>query len=360
MGASPTQIPIFDGHNDALTAANRELLVTGGGDGHLDLPRMRQGHVRGGIFAVFVESRDEHLDLSPEPGVPYVHPLPPRVQHSRAAGITATTAGHLLALEREGAVRVARSIADVDAAATDDGAPAVVLHFEGAEAIDRGLASLETWYAAGLRSLGPVWSRSNAFGHGVPFAFPSSPDTGPGLTPAGHRTRTPLRGARDRGRPEPPQRGRLLGRRAARCWPADRQPYRGSCAIRMLTQPHRRADRRGGGLRWAGRHRVRLLLPAGGLRQRAGDDAAAADRRPRPLRRRPRRHRARRLRLGLRRRHDPDRSSAMSPATRSCSRHCAERGSRRARSERSPGTTGGACSTAGGDSGGRPSSGTAA
>lgn len=185
MGASPTQIPIFDGHNDALTAANRELLVTGGGDGHLDLPRMRQGHVRGGIFAVFVESRDEHLDLSPEPGVPYVHPLPPRVQHSRAAGITATTAGHLLALEREGAVRVARSIADVDAAATDDGAPAVVLHFEGAEAIDRGLASLETWYAAGLRSLGPVWSRSNAFGHGVPFAFPSSPDTGPGLTPAG-------------------------------------------------------------------------------------------------------------------------------------------------------------------------------
>jgi membrane dipeptidase len=30
-----------------------------------------------------------------------------------------------------------------------------------------------------------VWSRPNAFGHGVPFEFPSSPDTGPGLTPAG-------------------------------------------------------------------------------------------------------------------------------------------------------------------------------
>ena len=42
------------------------------------------------------------------------------------------------------------------------------------------------WYAAGLRSLGPVWSRANDFGHGVPFVFPSSPDTGPGLTPAGH------------------------------------------------------------------------------------------------------------------------------------------------------------------------------
>ncbi len=30
-----------------------------------------------------------------------------------------------------------------------------------------------------------MWSRPNAFAHGVPFAFPSSPDTGPGLTAAG-------------------------------------------------------------------------------------------------------------------------------------------------------------------------------
>jgi membrane dipeptidase len=47
------------------------------------------------------------------------------------------------------------------------------------------LEALELWYAAGLRSLGPVWSRPNAFGHGVPFVSPSSPDTGPGLTAAG-------------------------------------------------------------------------------------------------------------------------------------------------------------------------------
>ena len=40
-------------------------------------------------------------------------------------------------------------------------------------------------HAAGLRSLGPVWSRPNAFGHGVPFLCPSSPDTGPGLTDLG-------------------------------------------------------------------------------------------------------------------------------------------------------------------------------
>ncbi len=58
---------------------------------------------------------------------------------------------------------------------------------EGCEAIDADLAALEVFYAAGLRSLGPVWSRNNIFGHGVPFSYPMTPDTGPGLTEAGRR-----------------------------------------------------------------------------------------------------------------------------------------------------------------------------
>src|SRR5690606_33581320 len=45
--------------------------------------------------------------------------------------------------------------------------------------------ALEVLYQAGLRSLGITWSRPNIFGTGVPFAFPSSPDIGPGLTDAG-------------------------------------------------------------------------------------------------------------------------------------------------------------------------------
>ena len=36
-----------------------------------------------------------------------------------------------------------------------------------------------------MRSIGIVWSRSNIFAHGVPFGFPMSPDTGPGLTSLG-------------------------------------------------------------------------------------------------------------------------------------------------------------------------------
>ena len=60
-----------------------------------------------------------------------------------------------------------------------------MFHIEGVEAIDPELTMLDVLHAAGLRSLGIVWSRPNAFGHGVPFRFPSSPDTGPGLTDAG-------------------------------------------------------------------------------------------------------------------------------------------------------------------------------
>ena len=57
----------------------------------------------------------------------------------------------------------------------------------GAEAIDADLDALHVFHALGLRSLGPVWSRPTIFGHGVPFRFPGSPDTGPGLTDAGRR-----------------------------------------------------------------------------------------------------------------------------------------------------------------------------
>ncbi len=183
--SDPSPVPIFDGHNDALTAGHHASLQDGGGGGHLDLPRMRARGVRGGIFAVFTESREPHHDPEPRPDGTYARPPSPRVGQARAAALSTIAAGRLLALERAGAVRVARSGADLDAAAAGDGPPVAVLHLEGAEAIDPGLESLETWYAAGLRSLGPVWSRPNAFAHGVPFVFPSSPDVGPGLTRAG-------------------------------------------------------------------------------------------------------------------------------------------------------------------------------
>jgi membrane dipeptidase len=181
-------LAVFDGHNDALTCEDHALLAAGRAGGHLDLPRMRAGGVRGGIFAVFTRSaggaREQLVPRDDE--VLEFEPAPP-LDHVVAAADSAEAAGRLLALERAGEVRVARVTGDLDRAfdGPADGAPAAVLHLEGAEAIDPGLEALELWHAAGLRSLGPVWSRSNAFGHGVPFISPSSPDTGPGLTHAG-------------------------------------------------------------------------------------------------------------------------------------------------------------------------------
>src|SRR3954469_18226969 len=160
--------PVFDGHNDALLRAGATELLAGRPGGHLDVPRARAGGFAGGIFAVFTPSaRGE------EP-----------VSRGEAAAHASVHAGRLFELESLGGVRVVRSVDDLDRALADE-VVAAVLHLEGAEAIDPGLEALELWHAAGLRSLGLVWSRPNVFGHGVVGRFPGSPDTGPGLTPAG-------------------------------------------------------------------------------------------------------------------------------------------------------------------------------
>jgi membrane dipeptidase len=179
-------LAVFDGHNDALTRRDHAAFATGREGGHLDLPRMRAGGLRGAIFAVFTPSARERKRPVPRADDVVEFELAPPVRQARAAAYATVAAGRLFALERAGELRVARSVADLDAAHEDEGPPVAVLHLEGAEAIDPGLEALETWYRAGLRSLGPVWSRPNRFAHGVPFIFPSSPDTGPGLTPAGH------------------------------------------------------------------------------------------------------------------------------------------------------------------------------
>jgi membrane dipeptidase len=147
---------------------------------------MREGGMRGGIFAIFTPSDGESPgQISFGADGSYAEPLAKPVAHAVAAAHAEETARSLLDLERHGEVVIARSIADVDAAWDDDAPPVAVMHLEGAEAIDADLADLGAWYERGLRSLGPVWSRPNDFAHGVPFRFPSSPDTGPGLTDKG-------------------------------------------------------------------------------------------------------------------------------------------------------------------------------
>lgn len=190
-------LPVFDGHNDILyrilmTPEAREAIwLTGEGKGHLDLPRMRQGGFAGGLFAIYVPSPAEDSDVKLDSlmdAPPYALPLPEALPLASSQAVAMGLAAQLMWMERSsgGAFRLCRSAADIDAA-RKDGVIAGVMHMEGAEAIDAGCDALHAFHAMGLRSLGPVWSRPTVFGHGVPFAFPATPDTGPGLTEAGKR-----------------------------------------------------------------------------------------------------------------------------------------------------------------------------
>jgi membrane dipeptidase len=192
--ASPKRVPIFDGHNDVLLRLHRRAgaeavtaFLQGEDKGHLDLPKAQQGGFAGGLFAIFVPSPRKNSSNNETPAQPISgEAAPPAVDATEAQRVVFAMASLLYRIEREsqGCVRICRTVDDIESCLAD-GVLAAVLHIEGAEAIDANFELLDVLYAAGLRSLGPVWSRPNAFGHGVPFRCPSSPDTGPGLTDLG-------------------------------------------------------------------------------------------------------------------------------------------------------------------------------
>src|SRR5690606_37825077 len=86
--------------------------------------------------------------------------------------------------QSEGQVKIVRTAAELEECLAD-GTFAMELHFEGAEPFDFDGYALDVFHAAGLRSVGLTHSRRNRFTEGVPFAFPSSPDTGAGLNEHG-------------------------------------------------------------------------------------------------------------------------------------------------------------------------------
>jgi len=187
---------IFDGHNDVLL----KLLIDGGPDaavrfadgchGHIDLPRAKRGGFGGGFFAIYVrspdmgDSGDDMYEAMRQPS--YELPLPDAVDHATALPVALQEAAILLRLQEIGALKICHNTADLRACFAS-GTMAAIMHIEGAEAIDADLHMLDVFYAAGLRSLGPVWSRPTVFGHGVPFKYPADGDTGPGLSDAGLR-----------------------------------------------------------------------------------------------------------------------------------------------------------------------------
>lgn len=199
--------PIFDGHNDTI------LSLTGSGfnplpggrsffervdNGHIDLPRANEGGLGGGFFAVFVrppeaeqeagktESAEEALERTTkrfqQPAGGWPEPMAMDYAQSKALELL----GRLFQIEREsqGACKIIRSSAELRRC-LEDGTFAILLHFEGTDQLDPDGFALDVFHKAGVQSIGLTHFRKNRYAEGVPIAFPSSPDTGPGLTDEG-------------------------------------------------------------------------------------------------------------------------------------------------------------------------------
>ena len=181
---------IFDGHNDVLS----KLLKAGGRgaapgfgtglNGQLDLPRARSGGFGGGFFAIWARSELPGGGTGDDPEPPYDVALPPELSHDDAWEQTRAQADLLHYMRELGMLRICTSVAQIEETRAGHQI-AAILHLEGADGIGPELYELEELYYLGLRSIGPVWSRPNRFGHGVPFRFPSDGETGPGLSAAG-------------------------------------------------------------------------------------------------------------------------------------------------------------------------------
>ncbi len=161
---------ILDGHNDLVLR-----LWRGEQPRHIDLTRAAEADFSGGFFALYVPGQPLHA-LDEPPQAPYSLPLDHAIPPEEARRVAGELAAVLEGLD----VTIVRHVDDFQ-----PGRVAAIMHLEGAEPLAPDLSDLERWYDRGLRSVGIVWSRPNAFGEGVPFRFPGSPDTGPGLTDAG-------------------------------------------------------------------------------------------------------------------------------------------------------------------------------
>ena len=189
------KIPILDGHNDSLNmmfvpGENQRPFLQETDSGHIDLPRAKKGGLCGGFFSIFVphpgqKGQETSPSASQERRTIQMSNLEP-VDFSYAHRLAEKGIESFFALESESSreFRVVRTIEEIHTALEEDALSAII-HFEGAEPMDPRLDSLHHFYEKGLRSIGIVWSRKNAFGYGVNFDFPGSPDMGPGLTDAG-------------------------------------------------------------------------------------------------------------------------------------------------------------------------------
>ena len=150
---------IFDGHCDTL------LEILSGKckfderctEGHIDLPRLREGGVTAQVFAIYLE--DQYLPAGAvKQTLRLLDVLYEQLTAHPDAFTLATKATDIEAAKRAGKV-------------------AAVVGLEGAEALEGDLGTLRMFYRLGVRLLTVTWSRRNQAADGV-----SEARTGGGLT----------------------------------------------------------------------------------------------------------------------------------------------------------------------------------
>jgi membrane dipeptidase len=150
---------ICDGHCDTLMRVVEGKLRLGerSAEGHLDLPRLREGGVTAQVFALFLEDR-------------YL-PAGAAKQTLRMLdalyGELQTNSDTFMLAERAADIEKAKAVGKV----------AAVIGFEGAEALEGDLGLLRAFYRLGLRVITVTWSRRNQAADGTYEAR-----TGGGLT----------------------------------------------------------------------------------------------------------------------------------------------------------------------------------
>jgi membrane dipeptidase len=183
-------VPVFDGHNDTILKLERAArrgealdFAAGARTLDIDLPRAREAGFAGGFFAMFTPTIEHGEIQSFARGDPRRYAP---VERQAALDFTLAMFARMrrLAGELPDDLALCGSAAELQTA-IDAGRIAILPHIEGAECIDTGLDALEVLHAAGLRSLGLVWSRPNAFAVGAPIYADESHDAESGLTDAG-------------------------------------------------------------------------------------------------------------------------------------------------------------------------------
>lgn len=153
---------VIDGHCDTIgeQLSGKRWLGDRSADGHIDLPRLRDGGVDAQFFACYV-------------------PVPYQRHGAATHALARLDQLHLLAERLPEQLLIARTPDDIRRAKAN-GQLAAIAGLEGAEALDGELGLLRQYHRLGVRNLGLAWNHRNAACDGV-----AERRTGGGLTEFG-------------------------------------------------------------------------------------------------------------------------------------------------------------------------------